>query len=320
MPIESLNRVISPAFFSRVVSLTQSRQDSTAALKAAFSGSGSSGVSLSESLNVGARLYTSSARSLNQAVSTVQIVKNSLEKLSDLSGRLVSILDEASSPSLSTQERKRLDSEYREIGREFQNIIDETVIGDNEIFKSEGLTDILSVVGLSPDESETIGAIYDDLVLSERDDESKFASDEIRGDRPVGRPRVSDDILAYSSVRIGQVREQESIFDDDRSLRVLSDVAVLKKDVAALDSQIKGNLKTMEVLEDTLIANYGLARAVAIAMSDLQDDIKSSTEAEELAKMLREEIRKNSNTAMRAQAGNLDSLAVAAYALSLEGD
>lgn len=320
MATESLSSVINSSFFSRVVNLTRSKQNSATALKAAFSGSSSSNVSLSNSLSTGSRIYTQAARSLNQAVAAMQVTKDSLEKLGKLADRLGSIVDAASKPSLSSQERNRLDGEYQDIGRQFEKIIKETKIGDKELFESKDLSKLLAAVGLNPDESRTIGEVFHDLILTDRDSDRKLASAEIRGSRPVPRPQISDEMLEYAKVRIGRVREEESIFDSDRSLRVLSDVAVLKKDVAALSEQIKTNLKTMNVLEDTLIANYGLARAIAISMQDLQYEVKPSTEADDLAKMLRDMVRKNSNSAMRAQAGNLDSLAVASYAFSLTQD
>ena len=86
-------------------------------------------------------------------------------------------------------------------------------------------------------------------------------------------------------------------------------------DLKAMKAQLSDNLDGVNYATDIILKNIDLVRAAGFAFLDLSSTVSSEDDADKVAALLRDNIRKNAPAAL-AQAENLQNIAVAALALS----
>ncbi len=119
----------------------------------------------------------------------------------------------------------------------------------------------------------------------------------------------SGSVLARSSA------EYEEIFDGTLDIASRPNAYRMLHDLKALREEMHKNMKGIDYAVEVIGKNIDLVRASGFAFLNLSSSISSSDDAEKVAALLRDEIRKNARGAL-AQAENLENIVVASLALN----
>jgi hypothetical protein len=103
-----------------------------------------------------------------------------------------------------------------------------------------------------------------------------------------------------------------SVFDESSSIASRSGAYRALEDLKSLKTQIEKNLGALDEAQKVIGANIELIREAGRAMLDLSSQLKTEKDADTLAEELKERIRAIGGSAVQAQAGNLQSIIVAA--------
>ena len=136
----------------------------------------SSSTSWSNSLQSGARIYANSVSSLNSLISYLNVSKETLGGLLDLTDGMLELAKKAQKSSLGAQSRKKLDFKYKELVKSFKEIVDKASKEERNILSKEGLTKLFSIIGLDTETSKTIAEVFNEFMF-EGDDEVLASKD-----------------------------------------------------------------------------------------------------------------------------------------------
>lgn len=180
-----LRGIVDKTFVERFSALASSGSSSGSGLAQALRGGGSR-VSISDGLRMGARIYATAVQNLNSTISIVNLSQDTLQKLGEITDRLITVTEQATKSSTGEQGRRSLNTRFTALANDFQEIVDNANLGDKEYLTKEGLQELFTLVGLTPEDSSTLSSIFDKFLLSAKDD--VFASEYIKGQRPVPIP------------------------------------------------------------------------------------------------------------------------------------
>ena len=147
---------------------------------------GASKASLSDGLRTGARTYATAVQALNSVASLVNLSESTLQKLGKITDQLIDVTERSTKPGVGYQGRSKLDRQFRELGEEFQKIIEEAVVGDKQFLTTAGLTELLSMVGIPPSSASSVAKLFEEFVLSPASDQ--LAAEETKGKPPAPVP------------------------------------------------------------------------------------------------------------------------------------
>jgi hypothetical protein len=111
--------------------------------------------------------------------------------------------------------------------------------------------------------------------------------------------------------------EYEKIFDGTYNIVTRPNAYRMLHDLKAMKEQLTDNIEGVNNASDIILKNIDLVRAAGFAFLDLSSSVSSEDDADKVAALLRDRIRRDAPAAL-AQAENLQSIAVAALALSEE--
>jgi hypothetical protein len=182
MATPTISSVVNASFLNRLTGLASGASSSNPA--AALTGK--SKVSISDGLRTGARAYGNAVQGLNSVISFLNLSKDALEKLDNLTDKLISLTERATKLSTSQDSRNSLNREFKKLGVTFQEIIEEAKIGQSNYLDRDGLSQLFTTIGLDKESSDTIAAVFEEYVYFGED--TKFASESARKPRPVNIP------------------------------------------------------------------------------------------------------------------------------------
>ncbi len=148
-----------------------------------------SAAQVSLGLRVGAQTYAQSLQNFNSLISTVNVSKASLEKLGELTDEMITIAERATKSFISDGSRRSLDVQLKRVANKFRDVVEDAQVGDRDLLSKDGLKEVFALVGLDPENAETISAIFEDIQNPDRD--AVLASEKNRGSRPVAVPKAS---------------------------------------------------------------------------------------------------------------------------------
>ncbi|MFM1846738.1 MAG: hypothetical protein RL417_212, partial [Pseudomonadota bacterium] len=184
MPKVSLNTIITDKFITRLAAA--GKQGSSAPSNPL---KGDSSVSLSGSLRLGAQTYATAVGALNNTLSVVNVAKDTLEKLGDITDKMIKVVEKAARRPVGPQGRRALDVQFRELADDFKKVIDKAKIGDKNFLTTEGLTELFLAVGLDKETSESIAGVFSKFVTPE--DDTTLASEKVEGKKPLVIPAAA---------------------------------------------------------------------------------------------------------------------------------
>lgn len=306
MTVTSLRAVVDESFVLRFAGLAQSGS-SNQSLAKALKGEGG-GNKIETGLRFGARTFATAVQALNSGIAVLNISQSTLTGLGKLTDDMIALADEASQSTTSSQARRRLDLEFKQLGNKFQEVVDEAKLGETEYLTVDGLSHMLTNLGLDENTSDSIAAVFKKFVVPDGDD--TLASEETKGARPVRIPAG-----AYTTpVTVARTsKEYEEIFDGTVDLTTRPGAYQLLNDLKGLKGQIEDNLSALDNAVTVVGQNIDLVRAAGLAFLDISDKIGSETDADAIATQLRDRIRKDAPAAL-AQAENLIPIVIAALA------
>ena len=277
-----------------------SSSSSSDSLRKAIQGQSDS-TSISATLRTGARTYATAIQGLNSLVAFTNLSETSLEKLGDMTDKMINLADRAAKSSTGDTTRRSLEIEFRKLAHEFETTIENAEVGDQNYLTRDGLVELFGRMGLDEETSSSVAAHFEKFALVKRDD--SLASEYNRGPRPVP---ISVEVPG---------KEFEELFDPARTLANRGNAVKLAVDLRELRSQITENLLTMDKAQEFLQENIDLVRATGLAMLELSDQVGSETDASKVARDLNQLIRAKAPGVL-SQAENLDPITVATLALA----
>ena len=183
-------------------------------LAAKIAGKSQPAAGLSESLRLGARTFSAALKNLNSVISVVNISQSTLEQLGEMTEKLVTLTQKATKSGIGQNGRSELNRRFKEIGKDFVKIIKKAEISDKNILTKDGLIEIFTNMGLDPEKSESVAAIFAKFVSPDKDDSSFLASEYAKGKRApyippdaYGRGGASGQTSTQGSGRFEQARE-----------------------------------------------------------------------------------------------------------------
>ncbi len=183
-------------------------------------GQSATAIKLKESLRIGAQTYANAVQGLNGSASVVNLSKDTLEKIGGIVDKLIDLAERATSASLSTQARQKINSEFGELIEDYQEMIDNASIEEIAYLTTGGLQTIFEAAGLDPETSQSIADLFKEFVTVPEDVDKFIASEKIKASEPAHLP-VSEKTTTYTSafqritsgpVTSGLITAQGSLF------------------------------------------------------------------------------------------------------------
>lgn len=310
MAISGLRGAVSDSLVQRFTGLAGGGSSSN--LANALKGN-SSEASISSGLRYGAQTFAKGVQGLNGVISFLNVGRSALEDLTSKVDEMIALADRASQSSTSFDARNGLNLEFKKLAREFQDVVEAAKFGDRELLSKESIGEVFVSLGLDPEASDTIAQVFEEFSTPGEDD--SLASEEVKGARPFFVPRsayqtASGSFLARSST------EYEEIFDGTVDLANRPNAHRMKHDLTALRDNLQTNIGAIDNAINVVGQNMDLVRAAGFAFLDLSETVSSEDDADKVANLLRQEIRRNAKGAL-SQADNLESIIVATLSLDL---
>jgi hypothetical protein len=296
----SLSAVINESFINRFRGIAADQRGSQSPLATG----GAEAPTISEGLRVGARTFASAVQTLNSGIAVLNASDNSLKILGNTVEEMLTLADQASSSATQTQTRHRLNLEFKELVFAFQDAVKTMTEGEVDFLESQDIAQVLTNIGLDPEESNEIGELFKQLVLSEGDD--LLVNQDIQGQGQAPMPST------LANQRFQSVAER-SLFDPATNILSRESAFEVLHDLKALKGQIDTNQEVVQKLQQKISLNLDLVRAVGLSFLSTSEQITSIDDATTVAKRLRSEIRKDAGAAL-SQAENLEPIVVAALA------
>lgn len=296
----SLSSVINESFINRFRGVAADQRSDQGPLAAG----GSSAPTISEGLRVGARTFASAVQTLNSGIAVLNASEGSLQILTNITEEMLSLAEQASSSSTQTQTRRRLNLEFKELIFAFQDAIETTAEGEVDFLESQDIAQVLTNIGLDPEESSEIGELFRQLVLS--DDDELLVDQDIQG---AGQAPMPNALTARRS----QSAAERSLFDPATNILTRESAFEVLHDLKALKGQLDTNQEVVQKLQQKISLNLDLVRAAGLSFLSASEQITSIDDATSIAKRLRSEIRRDAAAAL-SQAENLEPIVVAALA------
>lgn len=280
---------------------------------------GSSQVGISTGLRLGAQVFAGSVQGLNSLIGFVNLADNALDQLDDITDEMISLTDRASSVDASSQDRRKLNSRFRKLIKEFEDVTEEAQFAERDLLKLPELKAVFNTLGFDETESQSVSEVFSEFNIVQNDEDELLASEKAKGGRPIPVPADAYKIRTPSGTKILSkvTTEFDSLFSSQRNLDTRASAYKIGHDLRALKEQIDDNKDALATTTSFIGDNIDLVRAAGFAFLDLSQSITDDTAASQVARELRKEIRKAPIQALN-QLENLEPLAVAA--LSLDED
>ena len=164
----SLSKVINKDFVTTIQKMSVKSTSATS--------SASSSTDWSSTLQSGARIYANSVSSLNSLISYLNVSKDTLNGLLDLTDGMLELAQRAKKTSLGAQSRRKLDFKYKDLVNDFKAIIDKASKSERNFLTKDGLSKLFSIIGLNTQTSSTIAEVFNEF-LFEGDDKILASKD-----------------------------------------------------------------------------------------------------------------------------------------------
>jgi len=180
MTVISLERVVNASFVKRFQGLATGAAGSTNPF------GGSSNVSISDGLRLGARTFATAVQGLNATISFVNISRNTLGQLGKVVDTMVDLAQQASERGVGSDGRSDLNLKFKKLVERFREVVKNSDIAGDDYLSSEGIGAILRKIGLTEETSAKLTKIFDAFALPKTED--KFASERFKAARPLEIP------------------------------------------------------------------------------------------------------------------------------------
>lgn len=301
MAVGTVSSVVNSSFLARFSGQSSSSSSQNDDFKF------SSADEVTTTLSSGTRTLTAAYQGLGQIIGVVNGSMAILGKLGKIVEDVVRVADSASRSSSSAQ-RAIFSNEYKRLGAQFEQLVEEAQVGDLNLLSEEDIAGVLSNVGLNPDGATAITKALKQIITTSSD--KSIADSEVKDSRAVLVP--ADEANYRPPVRY------ENVFDSLRTIRTRGDALVLGNDAKKLLSNLKNNMSALSDIRMSISNNMDLVRATALAFrTEARDPVNlGATSAESLAGRIQQEIFAVAPPKSLREAGNLDSIVSAALLYS----
>jgi hypothetical protein len=306
--VSNLKNIITGDFVANLQKFGIKNDKNAAQEVAASLRGGASGQTLDSSLRTGARNFGLGMQALNLGINVVNVATQAHERLDGILSEMRDLAHKASSGGVSSQEAAQYITTFRTKSRQFQKIIDDTDFDDKKILNVDDLEASLLKSGLDPKRSSDLTRALRGLT----------SLDETETD--VDGEIVSRTNLIPVEEFAAAVRAAAGDFEAAGTEEVEARGRALAEVTRKLDrvaDRLGKNLKALEATREVVIENMDLIRAAGLAMLDLSRQIKGSEDAEDVAREIREKIRREAPKSLD-HAGNLEGIVVAGLTLAGE--
>lgn len=290
---------------SFIYKVTQTRKPSSASTSA--TSSSSSAVITSINLRLGVSILSKSVSTLSSLTTFLHVSTAALTELEKIVDSALLLSDKAADSSSSKSERRKLNTKFGKLGREFNSIVNNLDKEDNDPISLDSVTSLFKLAGLDPDEVSSIERIFSQFIVPQEDD--KLASDE-----------MTASAIRLPAAILGQSTDaSQDTFDLELNSRSVA--TVVNENLKALKEQITQNLETIDLGVKTIAYNIQAIQVIGTAMLNISNQITTVDEAENVVEDLKDAISKFglSRKALN-QLDNLESIFDAAALLNTDSD
>ena len=119
----------------------------------------------------GRRLISGAARSVNSAISSLNLAKDTLESLSSITSDLTALAERSAVRGVSNTQRSKLNARFERKTDEFRRVVDDAQIGpedEDDLLTKDGLTEVFDSLGLDSDRSEAVADLLSSFIAADR--------------------------------------------------------------------------------------------------------------------------------------------------------
>jgi flagellin-like hook-associated protein FlgL len=182
MPVSNLTKVVNESFVLRFAGLASGSGG-------AVTKSNATSTTISTGLRFGAQTFAKAVQGLNAGISFLNISRGTLEKLTEITDKLITLTERSTKISTSADARKGLNLEFKRLASDFQEVVEQAKFGERNVLNVEDISELFTTLGLDRESSESIAAIFKEF--STPDEDEQLASEEVKGTRPYFLPRAA---------------------------------------------------------------------------------------------------------------------------------
>jgi hypothetical protein len=183
MGVTSLSEVINERLVLRFTGLASSGNGNPIT-------QGSSQTSISQGLRVGAQSFAQAVQGLNSAITFLNLGRDTLEKLTKVTDKLITLTEKATKISTSSDNRKNLELDFNRIAGEFQKIVEDAKFGERDLLNLDDMSELFTLLGLDQETSDSVAKIFKQFTTPEEDPDN-LASEAVKGKRPYFVPAAA---------------------------------------------------------------------------------------------------------------------------------
>jgi len=183
----SLDSVLNGDFIKRIAAASGSGPGSIKSFGSQpFGSEESSKVNFASSLRIGARTFANAIEGVNIAISYVNLGREVLSELLDVTDKLITVTDKASRSGVGRQQRSRLNEEFNRLARDFEKIVKGSTLGGTDALSRDGLEELFVNLGLDTKKSRGLAGLFAEFAIVDSD--LSLASQASKAERPVRIP------------------------------------------------------------------------------------------------------------------------------------
>ncbi|MGI6525469.1 MAG: hypothetical protein ACOX2O_09325 [Bdellovibrionota bacterium] len=147
-------------------------------------------VDFSTNLRSGASVYSRAIKTISSGAGYINLAKDTLTKLSDITDKLITLAEKATKTSGTTSLRK-LNRSFQDLADEFNDLVDNADFGDREYLTIEGLEQLFTDIGLSTKNSRDLATLFDNFIIANKDSDKTLASEMMKQKKPSQIPSTA---------------------------------------------------------------------------------------------------------------------------------
>jgi len=151
-----------------------------------FGSEESSKVNFASSLRIGARTFANAIEGVNIAISYVNLGREVLSELLDVTDKLIAVTDKASRSGIGRQQRSRLNEEFSRLAKDFEKIVQGSSLAGTDALTRDGLEELFVNLGLDTKKSKGLAGLFAEFAIVDSD--LSLASQASKAERPIRIP------------------------------------------------------------------------------------------------------------------------------------
>jgi hypothetical protein len=234
---------------------------------------------------------------ISTAVSAVQKTEDFLRDIQSVATQLVDLAQRAVDPQASTEERRSLNSTFQRKIQDFENILDEADVGDEDFLDMDSIEKVLQAAGINTSSSNKVT----ESLKSVGGSDGQLGYEPIRSEEVFVNPRDT------SESGFGEATSSNPL---NRNLSTLANATIALSTFQELKEDIRADLKGISGALDALQIANKIALEGRNAADGFASRVSSTGDAQSVATALQNSIRSAGGGSLINSHSDLDRILV----------